>query len=282
MPSLTPDLIEDAARLDPDRTLATSFLGPVERARVIALILFASEIARARAAVSEPGLAAIRLQWWRDVVGQIYAGARVHAQPIAVALAHSVQEANLPRTLLDGMIDGHEQELEAAPFGTWDDVETYLDQTHGNLARLSFLACGVKAISTPINEAARAGAIAWGISRLIGATPQWCMRRSTWLPKVIRDQLALEDVYAGNVSAHLVTALGDARNRARAAQKAANKALSQATLGEAFPVLAHVCLGNTYCRAHTPSAAHGWARQREISLLERQTRMTLSVARGRV
>jgi 15-cis-phytoene synthase len=282
MPSLTPDLIEDAARLDPDRTLATSFLGPVERARVIALILFASEIARARAVVSEPGLAAIRLQWWRDVVGQIYAGARVHAQPIALALASSVQEAKLPRTLLDAMIDGHEQELDTAPFGAWDDVETYLDQTHGNLARLSLLACGVKAISTPINEAARAGAIAWGLSRLIGATPQWCVRRSMWLPEAVRTELALEEIYVGNVSATLVTALGDAHKRARAAHKAANKALSDATLGDAFPVLAHVCLANRYCGAHMPSTAHGWGRQREISLLERQTRLTLSVARGRV
>jgi phytoene/squalene synthetase len=282
MPSLTPDLIEDAARIDPDRTLATSFLGTGERGRVLALILFAGEIARARAAVSEPGLAAIRLQWWRDVVEQIYCGARVHAQPIAVALAATVQDANLPRTLLDAMIDGHERELDATPFSTWGDVETYLDQTHGNLARLSLLACGVTAISTPINEAARAGANAWGLSRLIGATPQWCMRRSTWLPEVIHDELDLEEVYAGRVSASLVAALGDAVRRARTAQKAMNKALSHATLGEAFPVLAHVCLANTYCSASMPSPAHGWGRQREVSLLQRQARLTLSVARGRV
>jgi 15-cis-phytoene synthase len=282
MPSLTPDLIEDAARVDPDRTLATSFLGATERGRVIALILFAHEIARARAAVSEPGLAAIRLQWWRDVVAQIYAGVVVRAQPIAVALAATVQEANLPRAYLDAMIDGHDRELEATPFANFDNLAAYLDATHGNLARLSALACGLGAISRPINDAALHSGIAWGLSRLIADTPQWCTRRSTWLPQDLRDGLDIEELYAGTVTPALIGVLQNMQSHGHAAQKATNKALVSAALGEAFPVLAHVTLAHRYARSHMPRVDQGWARPRETSLLERQLRLTFAVARGRV
>jgi phytoene synthase len=41
---------------------------------MIALILFTHEVARARQAVSEPMLAAIRLQWWREALDEIFSG----------------------------------------------------------------------------------------------------------------------------------------------------------------------------------------------------------------
>jgi 15-cis-phytoene synthase len=119
VPSLSADLIEQAARVAPDLTLATSFLEAPQRGRVISLILFAHEIARARASVTEPGLAAIRLQWWRDVVDQIYSGSSVRAQPIATGLQQTINEVPLPRLYFDAMIDAHEKEIDATPFDAW-------------------------------------------------------------------------------------------------------------------------------------------------------------------
>ena len=178
MPTLSPQQVEDAARFMPDRTLATSFLEPDARARVIALILFAYEIARARSVVSEAGLAAIRLQWWRDTIEQIYSGQIVRAQPTAIALAGAIQEANLPQNLFMAMVDGHERELEPFPFAMWQDLESYLDATQGNFIRLSLLASGLPAITTPIDEAARQAGIASGLAHLLRVMPQWSQRRS--------------------------------------------------------------------------------------------------------
>jgi phytoene/squalene synthetase len=282
MPTLTQDMIEQAARVDPNRTLATSFLDGAERNRVIALILFAHEIGRARAAVSEPGLAAIRLQWWRDVIEQIYEGKPVRAQPIAIALSETLQEANLPRLYLDAMIDAHEAELEATPFATWAELETYLDATHGHLARLCALACGVPSLNTALDEVARESAIAWGLSRLLVATPQWCTRRGTWLPAEVRSSIDLEGLYSGAVDTALVAALQTVRARVHTAHHATNRALGQAKPGQAFPVFAHTCLADTYVKGFMPNPQKGWSAPNDPSLLVRQIRMTLAVARGRV
>jgi phytoene/squalene synthetase len=282
MATLTPDLVEDAARTQPDRTLATSFIGPDARASVIALILFSHEIGRARAVVSEPGLAAIRLQWWRDTIDQIYAGAAIRAQPVAVALGVTIQEANLPRPYFDAMIDGHELELDTKPFATWADLEGYLDATQGNLNRLSLLASGVASITTPMDQAARQAGIAWGLAALMGAMPQWCLRRCMWLPSEIRDGLELESLYSGQVTSSLTTAFVDVLKRIKIARKATNAALVSAKSGASFPVLAHACLAQRYGRANLPVANQPWSQPREVSLLERQLRITASVARARV
>jgi 15-cis-phytoene synthase len=278
MPSLTTDLIEQAARVDPDRTLATSFLEAPERGRVISLILFAHEIARARASVSEPGLAAIRLQWWRDVITQIETGKIVRAQPVAVALSQTVNEVALPCSYLFAMIDAHERELADTPFTTWHDIDLYLDETHGNLSRLSALACGMPAITTKANAIATHSAIAWGLARLLAATPQWCTRRSSWLPDDTRSGLDLEALYSGEVSAKAVTVFKSVLPRIKAASAAANTALSQAKVGTAFPVFAHTTLATAYAKNHQPSIGRGWARPRDVSLLRRQLALTWAVA----
>jgi 15-cis-phytoene synthase len=282
MATLTPYLVEDAARTQPDRTLATSFISPDARARVIALILFSHEIGRARAVVSEPGLAAIRLQWWRDTIDQIYAGGTIRAQPVAVALSATIQEVSLPRPYFDAMIDGHELELDATPFATWADVDGYLNATQGNLNRLSLLASGITSITTPMDQAARQAGIAWGLSTLMGAMPQWCVRRSTWLPSEVTDRLDLESLYGGQITSPLQTALTSVLERIKVARKATNVALACAQIGASFPVLAHVCLAQRYGQTSLPQANQPWSQPREVSLLERQLRITLSVARARV
>ena len=55
-------------RHDPDRFLTVLFAPPARREALFVLYAFNHELARARAVVSEPMLALIRLQWWREVV----------------------------------------------------------------------------------------------------------------------------------------------------------------------------------------------------------------------
>ena len=72
-------------RHDPDRFLTALFAPPEKRDALLTLYAFNHELARAREAVSEPPLALIRLQWWREVVE----GARRRhevAEPLAAAI----------------------------------------------------------------------------------------------------------------------------------------------------------------------------------------------------
>ena len=53
---------------DPDRFLTALFAPAAQRDALLALYAFNHELARAREVASEPTLALIRLQWWREVV----------------------------------------------------------------------------------------------------------------------------------------------------------------------------------------------------------------------
>jgi phytoene/squalene synthetase len=282
MPTLTPQQVEDAARAMPDHTLATSFLEPEARARVIALILFTHEIARARKVVSEPGLAAIRLQWWRDTIDQVYTGQTVRAQPTATALAGAIREAGLPRTLIDDMIDAYACELEAAPFATWTDLQNYLDATAGNLARLCLLATGLPAITSSTDEAARQVGIAAGLAHLVATTPNWLEQRRSWLPQEASQTFDNEAMFAGQISAGLHGALNAAQTAITNARNRANQNLRHAKLGSSFAVLAPACLAQAIARSAMPRLGKSWQIGTGLTLFERQLRITASVARGRI
>jgi phytoene/squalene synthetase len=282
MPTLTPQQVEDAARAMPDHTLATSFLAPDARGRVVALILFAYEISRARSVVSEAGLGAIRLQWWRDTIDQIYNGQVVRAQPTAIALAGAVHEASLPRALFDAMIEGYELELQAMPFQTWQQLEHYLDQTHGNLARLSLLAAGLPAITTALDQAARQVGIAWGLAQLVATTPTWLQRRCLWLPHDAIQGLDPEQLFAGQVDGATQGAFAAVIDRIQQARDEASRSLKRAKLGNSFPVLAHACLARDKANRAMPKIGKLWATRANASLLQRQIRMTLAVALERI
>ena len=282
MPALTPDLAEEAARVDPDRTLATSFLTADARARVIALILFHNELARARSVVSEAGLCAIRLQWWRDTIEQIYTGKIVRAQPVAIALAATIEEVALPRALLDAMIDGYSFEIDPDPFQTWQDLERYLDMTHANLNRLSLLASGVTTLTTPLNTAAREAGIAWGLSYVLRETPKWFARRCIPLPLETLNGVDREGLYAGIVSQELRAIMGKMQARIKPARLACNLALGQAEMGQAFPIFASASLSSRYGKDAIPGIGQKWRLPPPPNLLTRQIRLTISIARQRI
>ena len=55
-----------ARKADPDRAIAALFAPPDTRDDLFALFAFNAELARIADQVTEPGLGAIRLQWWRE------------------------------------------------------------------------------------------------------------------------------------------------------------------------------------------------------------------------
>ncbi len=94
-------------RADPDRFLTALFAPADRREAVFTLYAFNHELARAREAASNPMLALIRLQWWREVVE---GAVRAHevAGPLAALLAAGV----LDRTELAAVIDAREAEVD--------------------------------------------------------------------------------------------------------------------------------------------------------------------------
>lgn len=101
------------ARHDEDRWLSSRYAPVRERRALLALYAFNCELARVHLAVSEPGLGAIRFQWWREAVGDIEAGGVPRRHDVVQALAWAVQVAGLKPKALHRLIDGHEAAFEA-------------------------------------------------------------------------------------------------------------------------------------------------------------------------
>ena len=114
-------------RHDPDRFLTALFAPSDKRDALLTLYAFNHELARAREVTSEPHMALIRLQWWREVVEGTRRRHEV-ATPLSDAIA---QGFLLPSDLLP-IIDA--REIEANPsIETLADWRAYLLAGAGGL-----------------------------------------------------------------------------------------------------------------------------------------------------
>src|SRR3546814_9541410 len=83
----------------------------------------------------------IRLQWWRECLDGIYDGAaRQHevVQPLAEAIA----ARQLPRALLEAIIDARELDLDAEPPASLEALRGYVEGTSTSLVRLALHVLG--------------------------------------------------------------------------------------------------------------------------------------------
>ncbi len=147
-------------RHDPDRFLTALFAPPEKRDALLTLYAFNHELARAREAVSEPPLALIRLQWWREVVDGAHRRHEV-AEPLRAAL----DAGELDRGDLLSLIDAREAEAEPG-FETSQDWRAYLSGSAGGVA----VAAG-RLLGAPDPEALRPLGAAYGIAGLLRSIP---------------------------------------------------------------------------------------------------------------
>ncbi|HEX3350270.1 MAG TPA: squalene/phytoene synthase family protein [Acetobacteraceae bacterium] len=123
-------------RHDPDRFLTALFAPAVHREPLFLLYAFNHELARAREIASQPTLALIRLQWWREVVE----GA-VRRHELATPLGEALAAGRLDRGELLTMIAGREVEAdESVP--TRAEWRLFIHSSAGALAAAAARALG--------------------------------------------------------------------------------------------------------------------------------------------
>lgn len=155
------DLDALVARVDPDRWLSSRLIADGQaRADVIALYAYDHELARAPRVASNALLGEIRLAWWREVLDEAFGAGPVRRHPTAVALAEVIARRDLPRALLETMIDARYRQLDPEPL---DGAEGVLlaRETAGAAARLATL---ILAGPEEGDRAEAAGAL-WALGR---------------------------------------------------------------------------------------------------------------------
>ena len=193
-------------RNDPDRFL-TALFAPVEhRETLLVLYAFNHELARARAVVSEPMLALIRLQWWREVVE----GAR-RRHEVAGPLGAALDAGELDRDDLTAMVDAPEVEAEPAisTLAIWRD---YLMGSAGNLA----VAAG-RLLGAPSPDRLRGPGAAYGAAGLLRDMPGLAARQRCLLPADVLagHGVSIEAAIAAPCAAPVLSAMGDLAREAQ-------------------------------------------------------------------
>lgn len=185
---------DQVQRFDRDRYLLTLTAPADARPHLFALFAFNLEIAKTADVVSEPMLGRIRLQWWREALDEIFAGApRRHEVVEALAAAHA--DRPLDRALLERIIEAREVDLETESIATERALEDYAASTSG---ALQSLAVSILGGDEDHNVAATHAGSAYALARLLRAVPYHAARNRVFLPQELlrrrgltRDDLAM-------------------------------------------------------------------------------------------
>lgn len=231
--------------------MASRFAPAPVRAALEAVYAVNHEIASVAAAVREPGLGAIRLQWWREGLEAIAEGAAPPREPALQALCAAAPQL---AGMLAALTAARAADLEAAPFANLAALHAYIDGTAGVVMQAGLACCGVDAQSDAVRAFSAPAARAWGLVGLARAEPAWRARGRVLPPAGVR----IEDLCAG----------------ARAAYAQA-QAPARAMPTEAFAGYGYVALVPLYLRALAGGeiAAPAFARK---------LRLVWASARGRI
>ena len=111
------------------------FLPAARRRAMTALYAFCREVDDVVDEAAEPGVARMKLAWWRIEVAAMYGGTPQH--PVAQALKAVVGEYALPREHFDAIIDGMAMDLEQNRYLDFATLERYCHRVAGVVGLLS-------------------------------------------------------------------------------------------------------------------------------------------------
>ncbi len=113
-------------RQDEDRWLAAGYAQGDAKRRLLALYAFHIELKNIPAAVSEPPLGEIRLQWWREGLQEIRDGKRPRAHPVVEDLAAAGLADEKFEAAIERAIDAAARPLYGEGFTAIDDLTDWL------------------------------------------------------------------------------------------------------------------------------------------------------------
>ena len=150
-------VLDQVRTADRDRFLGALFAPEPARSGLLALLAFDHELARTPTVTREPLLGHIRMEWWREAMGEAAGDGKPRAQPIVEALSEIARRHRIASQDLVALVDAREEEIE----GPLD----VLRAGHA-LADLELAVLGVGEAAS--RQAARAVGAAW----LMGEGPE--------------------------------------------------------------------------------------------------------------
>jgi phytoene synthase len=215
------DAVRRIARAsDPDRALAALFAPPEARADLLALYAFNAELARIADQVTEPGLGAIRLQWWREAIEHAASGETV-GHPVVDVFGEVLSRRTLSRERIARLIDARTFDVGQTVMPDARTLDAYLFDTTGGLFALAGQIVGAEGEKRDL--VAEAGGRAYGLVRVMRSVPVLGAKGRTYLAADLLAQAGTspQAIFAGETSEGLKALLAEMRERAREALREA-------------------------------------------------------------
>lgn len=156
-------------KADPDRFLAV-MAAPVAARRVLfPLYAMNVEVARAPWVTTEEMIAEMRLQWWRDALGEIAGGGKVRRHEVVTPLAAAISP-EIARAL-DELVSARRWDIYKDPFEDAADFARHIDRTSGAL-----LWAAAASLGAAEEDVVRDFGYAAGVANWLRAVPELAAR----------------------------------------------------------------------------------------------------------
>ena len=166
---------------DRDRFQTALFAPAARRPALFALYAFNFEVARIREVTREPMLGQIRLQWWRDAIAEIYAGAAPRRHGVVEALSLAIREHGLSRAHFDALLAARELDLSDDAPASLEALEAYVEGTSSSLVLLALEVLGARdAEAVAVGQAVGIG---YALAGLLAAMPFHAAMKRVYLPQ---------------------------------------------------------------------------------------------------
>jgi phytoene synthase len=208
---------------DKDRYLANLFLPDPVRDHAFALHAFNVEVGAIRERTREPLAGEIRLQWWRDLLAG-KAGSDAAGNPVAAALADTIERCQLPRELFVELVDARRFDVHEESMPTMAALEAYLRATSSSMFALVALSLEGPFAAT-VSEAA---GLAYGLTGLLRSFAAHASHGKIYLPVDVLEQTGAQpaQILLGEDTAALRAALAAMRGWAASRLQNAESQLS--------------------------------------------------------
>jgi phytoene synthase len=223
------------------------FLPPQRRRAITALYAFCREVDDAVDEVADPGVARLKLAWWRSEIGAVFGGRPQH--PVAQALAPTVTAFNLPQEHFQAVIDGMAMDLEQNRYPDFATLELYCDRVAGVVGLMSAEIFGYQDPAT--RAYARDLGIAFQLTNIIRDVGEDAARGRVYLPQdeLARHGVATADLLGRRATPAFTALMTEQVARARAFYARALAALPQADRRAQRPGLVMAAIYQTLLRA---------------------------------
>lgn len=180
-----------AREREPD-LYAAALLAPAPcRIDLIAVAAFIGEVRRIPLSVSDPNLALIRLQWWREAIGEAGEKGGATGNPVADAIVDVLRRRAVSRTLALRPLDAVEAELYDEPMGAVA-FAAYLDDVGTALFLLQAAVLGIRADGGDAGPLIESAGRAWAATALALKLPYHLRMRR--LPRPVTETSSTADI----------------------------------------------------------------------------------------